>query len=74
MTRLRSNQPECAPRRAPADCFFFGHRERDASAYYCLTTGATLPSAWMSTISFRGHLVTQVPQEVHLSYASGPRK
>ena len=37
------------------------------NAYLSTTTGATLPSAWMSTISFLGHLVTQVPQEVHLS-------
>lgn len=34
---------------------------------YCWTaTGATLPVEWISTISFRGHLVTQMPQEVHL--------
>ena len=29
-------------------------------------TGSTLPVEWISVISFRGHLVTQAPQEVHL--------
>ena len=29
-------------------------------------TGSTLPVAWMSVISFRGHLAAQAPQEVHL--------
>lgn len=32
--------------------------------YYA--TGATFPLAWMSTMSFRGHFVTHMPQEVHL--------
>ena len=37
------------------------------NAYLSSTTGATLPSASMSTNSYLGHLATQVPQEVHLS-------
>ena len=34
-------------------------------APFC-ATGATFPSSWMSRRTFRGHLATQVPQEVHL--------